>query len=65
MPFDMKNMPPMPSRGGPVADDPEESSEQDAISAALDSIRQAVDDAERELVLGKKGEADAEPGEGA
>lgn len=61
MPFDMKKPAAMPM---PPPDDPEESGEQDAISAALDSIRAAVDEAEKTLMLGKKDLAQPEPGEG-
>lgn len=64
MPFDLTKK---PGPAMPPESDPEEGGEQDAISAALDSIRAAVDDAERTLMMGKQEqpEDDTEPAEGA
>jgi hypothetical protein len=59
MPFDPK----MPMGGMP--DDPEETEEQDATSAAFDAIRASIDQAEQSLMTSKfqkPAEDDAEGG---
>jgi hypothetical protein len=58
MPLDPKSM------AAEMPDDPEESGEQDAVTAAFDAIRASIDQAEQGLMTSKFQKPEADAGEG-